>query len=507
MVMAKQAATKNLNKELATANAIRNPWGAGTVAAGLTPGRLSSILRGAAENDADDYLTLAEEMEERDAHYSSVLRTRKLAVSRLDLTVRAASDDKKDQDLADEIRAITKTPAYQEMMDDALDAIGKGYSVTEIIWSKGAKWTPENFIHRDPRFFMFHPDDPGEIRLKSETNQVNGQELEPFKFIVHRPRLKTGIALRGGLARLVAWSYLFKQYAVKDWIAFLEIYGVPLRLGKYGNSATDEQIDTLKTAVSNIGSDAAAVLPESMQIEFQQVAQASGGSDVFKSMAEWLDRQVSKAVLGQTMTSDDGSSQAQASVHNEVRKDLIDADAQQLTNTLNRDLVRPFIDLNYGTQDEYPTIHLSAPEQADMALLSDSLAKLVPLGLRVDSAEILAKLGLEMPGDDAVLLGQAIQGDDAAQNRVSGCHHCGTDTAINKESQDDPILNDMMEDWAVGLAPIMDPIMEQVEGAKDFDDLKKRLAKINDSVNLDELAESLASAGLVAYAQGVSGKG
>jgi hypothetical protein len=49
--------------------------------------------------------------------------------------------------------------------------------------------------------------------------------------------------------------------------------------------------------------------------------------------------------------------------------------------------------------------------------------------------------------------------------------------------------------------------MEQVEGAKDFDDLKKRLAKINDSVNLDELAESLASAGLVAYAQGVSGKG
>ena len=67
-------------------------------------------------------------------------------------------------------------------------------------------------------------------------------------------------------------------------------------------------------------------------------------------LAEWLDRQTSKAVLGQTMTTDDGSSQAQATVHNEVRHDILKSDARQLANTLNRDLIQPYVDLNFGPQ-------------------------------------------------------------------------------------------------------------------------------------------------------------
>jgi len=78
------------------------------------------------------------------------------------------------------------------------------------------------------------------------------------------------------------------------------------------------------------------------------------GRYVFARLAEWIDRQISKAVLGQTMTADDGSSHAQAQVHDEVRQDIIDADAKQLATTINRDLIKPYIDLNYGVQEEYP---------------------------------------------------------------------------------------------------------------------------------------------------------
>lgn len=76
-----------------------------------------------------------------------------------------------------------------------------------------------------------------------------------------------------------------------------------------------------------------------MKIEFEEIANAAGGAELFERLAEWLDKQISKAVLGQTMTTDDGSSQSQANVHNEVRMDILRADAKQLAATLNR-LVR-----------------------------------------------------------------------------------------------------------------------------------------------------------------------
>jgi phage gp29-like protein len=59
---------------------VRTVW-AETVASGLTPQRLATLMQRAAEGDHHDYLTLAEEIEERDGHYRSVLGTRKLAVA------------------------------------------------------------------------------------------------------------------------------------------------------------------------------------------------------------------------------------------------------------------------------------------------------------------------------------------------------------------------------------------------------------------------------------------
>ncbi|WP_332831726.1 phage portal protein family protein [Escherichia coli] len=41
----------------------------------LNPGRLAGILRNAANGITRDFFILAEEMEERDLHYASVLRT------------------------------------------------------------------------------------------------------------------------------------------------------------------------------------------------------------------------------------------------------------------------------------------------------------------------------------------------------------------------------------------------------------------------------------------------
>ena len=68
---------------LAHTTSVRNPR-PNSVASTITPQRLGGLLRSVVDgNNPQDYMTLAEEIEERDLHYASVLRTRKLAVAAL----------------------------------------------------------------------------------------------------------------------------------------------------------------------------------------------------------------------------------------------------------------------------------------------------------------------------------------------------------------------------------------------------------------------------------------
>lgn len=101
-----------------------------------------------------------------------------------------------------------------------------------------------------------------------------GTELPAYKFSIHRPKLKSGLPIRSGLARLAAWAFLFKSYTLKDWMAFLEVYGMPLRVGKYGASSSQAERRVLIQAVRDLSSDAAAIIPKEMEIEFIEAAGA-----------------------------------------------------------------------------------------------------------------------------------------------------------------------------------------------------------------------------------------
>lgn len=383
---------------------IRQVWHS-SVASGLTPSRLAQVLASAAEGDAYDYLTLAEEMEERDMHYASVLGTRKLAIVGLSVSVEAASDAAEDVRLADAVRAIVDEAEFGEMISHLVDAIGKGYAVSEIVWDRSGKtWMPQ-FHERDPRWFRYDRDTGTELRLLDQQDPSNGITLPPYKFLVHRPRIRSGLPIRGGLARLAAPAYMCKAWTWRDWMAFADIYGLPMRLGTYGPAASKDDILKLISAVANLGSDAAAVVPQSTQISFQQAANVAGAGDFFEKLAQFWDKQISKGVLGQTMTADDGSSNSQAQVHQLVRLDILEADAKALSNTLQRQLLAPFIALNFAHQGKLPRIKVVVPQPEDTKALVDALSKLVPLGLKVEQSVIRDKLGIPDPAEDAELLG------------------------------------------------------------------------------------------------------
>ncbi len=387
---------------------VRSPFDP-EVTTGLTPARLRALLKRAKDGDHQDYLAMAGEMERRDPHYYSVLQTRKLAIFGLDRQVNApVEDDAAEDKIAEEVGSFIKSPVFGLSLLNILDGLGKGFSANEIIWEKDAnRWTPVDYKFRNPRWFTFDTETGEELRLFD--GSANGAELDAFKYIIHRPQIVSGLDLAGGLARIVAAMHMFKGYALKDWMAFAEVFGMPIRVGKFDQGATTEQKDDLKAAVRDIGSDAAAIIPKTMEIVFER-ANASGnaGSDrFFSDLHRTMNKEVSKAVLGQTMTVEDGSSLAQANIHNEVRIDIRNADAHQVANTVNRDLVRPFVDLNHGVRrkaSDYPVFSFDIEEPADMKLLSESLPPFIKMGLPVMVKTVLEKFGLPEPEENAEIL-------------------------------------------------------------------------------------------------------
>lgn len=393
---------KDLKKEQgrpSVTGGINSPWRE-SEAESLTPAKLASMLRSVDRNEAEAYLILAEEMEEREPHYRSVLSTRRMAVSGAPVSVEAASDDAQDKKIRDFVEERTKRPEFEGLVLDLMDAVGKGFSCVEILWDRQANvWDPVAYAHRPARHFVFDYETMSRPLLRALTDlkeNEQGVELDPYKWLVHTPKLISGVPLRSGIARTVAICYAAKRFTLGQWMTFLEVYGMPARVGKYPSDMKARSKELLRV-VQRMGTDAAAVIPAEMEIELIERKVGASAGDIFLGPLKYWDEQTSKVVLGQTMTSDDGSSLAQAQVHNEVRHDIAGADQRAVSATINRDWTRALVDLNFGPQEKYPIVRVASERKEDTTALMVNVKTFVDMGGEVSMSEIRDRLGLMEP--------------------------------------------------------------------------------------------------------------
>ena len=377
---------------------------------GLTPSRLAAILHSAENHDLIAQCELAEDFEEKDGHIFSELSKRRRAVLGYDWRIvppLEASEAEKQDALM--IEAILKQCTWlEDALFDATDAILKGFSALEIEWHRfGRQWLPVSAQQRPAAWFQTNPHDGTELRLRD--GSYEGMALAPFNWITHHARAKSGYLNRQGLVRVLAWPFIFKNYSVRDLAEFLEIYGLPIRLGRYPGGANESEKATLLRAVMSIGHNAGGIIPQGMEIDFE-TATNSASADSFMAMIDWCERTQSKAILGGTLTSQaDGKSSTNAlgNVHNEVRKELTQSDATQLARTLTRDLVYPLYALNgssYHSPQRCPRFEFDFTEAADIAVLANSLPHLVNAGAKIPLYWVNQELQIPEPkAGEAVL--------------------------------------------------------------------------------------------------------
>lgn len=381
---------------------------------GLTPGGLGAIFREADQGAVRRQMELFEEMEEKDAHLASLLQTRKLAVLGLDYEVLPYADTPEDKRIAEAVgELVFGIPELESAFLDLLDAIGKGFALTEINWGFDGKRARVEELKWVPQKKITFVEDLAP-RLVTANGPWQGVPFPPWKVIYHRYKAKSGHDTRAGVLRVVGYMYLLKNYSLKDWATFNEVFGMPLRLGKYDPASTPSDREALITAVRNLGTDAAGIISKNTEIEFVEATnRPSGSANPFQVLADFCNREMSKAVLGQTLTTDTSGgtgTYATARVHAQVRSDLVEADAQALGQTLREHLLRPLVGFNFGWDKPVPWFRFRYEEGEDLKTLSEVYRNLANLGMPLSVEHVAERFGIPLAREGQAIIGEGKEG-------------------------------------------------------------------------------------------------
>nr|WP_083600963.1 DUF935 domain-containing protein [Xenorhabdus thuongxuanensis] len=470
---------------------------------GLTPARAAEILIDAERGQLLAQCELAEDMEERDAHLQSELGKRRRALQSLDWKItppsNASREEIHDAELLTEI--LRDADWLPDCIFDATDAILKGFSCQEIEWETVDDLIiPRSVEWRDPAWFQTPQGERNELRLRDGT--ADGAELQPFGWIQHVAKSKSGYLARTGLIRTLVWPFIFKNYSVRDLAEFLEIYGLPIRVGTYPAGATDNEKRTLLQAVMSIGHNAGGIIPRSMMIDFKNAA--DGTADPFMGMMSWAELSMSKAILGGTLTSQaDGatSTNALGNVHNEVRFEVRNSDATQLAATLTRDLVFPLYALNcqsFDNQRRKPVFEFDLSEPEDVTAYAAALPQLVSMGMKIPVQWAHDKLQIPMAADDEDCLKSAPPpAPDFSSAMLSALPDAvlSADTASVSVNTIPGAVSG--QEWQSAVDPLLTPLIQALETGG-YAAAQQKAAELYAGMDDDQLADMLHRAMFVA---------
>lgn len=471
---------------------------------GLTPSRLSGILRAADDGDLTAQHRLFADMEERDAHLLCEIGKRKLAVMDLDWDIvpprNATAAEKANAEWVKEVLTDAVDPV-EDLLLALMEGVGHGFAATELEWRReGAEWLPA--FHPRPQEWFRLDRFRRELRLIDAS--ADGAAMQPFGWVLHtHGKAKTGYLGRMGLHRALVWPFLYKAYSLGDFAEFLETYGLPIVLGKYYQGASKDEKASLMRAVTALGHDARAIIPTDMAIEIQKVT-ADGSGTPHLAMIDWADRAQSKAVLGQTTSSEaraTGLGSGVASVHNEVRNDIRNADARQIAGTITRDLIYPLLALNRGGIDSLsrcPRLVFDTGEAEDLVTLADGVDKLVKAGMRTIPVKwVHEKARIPEPAEGEATLG----GEAEPETKVSPGATAALAALKAGASQTDDLdalAADMASDWERVTEPLVSPIERLMQECKTLEEFRARLPQVLEQMDAEALVGLLAKGAFAA---------
>lgn len=257
-----------------------------------------------------------------DPHLSAVIQSRKIkTLSKPYQVVNKDGEEDKEK------TALLQNKWFRTFMDMALDAKYWGFSLIQFGDLVDNLFSDVEIVSR----FNVKPEMGIVVQFPSDMKGISWND-SPYKDWTIFVGDKIDLGLLNKAAPIVIW----KKNAMGAWSEYQELFGIPMRIGK--TNITDELLlNNMSTMMSTIGRAAWGVFDTEDSIELI-AGSTTTNADIYQKMIELLNAELSKLILGQTMTTDDGASRSQAQVHESVANEYAAADQMDLESAINDQL-------------------------------------------------------------------------------------------------------------------------------------------------------------------------
>jgi SPP1 gp7 family putative phage head morphogenesis protein len=270
-----------------------------------------------------------------DAHLMSVIQTRKINVMGKPFKLVNAATGEEDKTKT----TLFLSPWFRKFLSLSLDAEFWGHSLIEFGDVVDGQFLDVELVPRAnvvPEFGYVLQDVNG------------GGEKYDYRNDSGLWVIEVGSPRNLGLLEKAAPHVLWKKAASAAWSEYCEIFGMPIRLGKTDSQDTKERAD-FERMLRDMGSAAYIMLSPDENVEFAESTR-SDAYMVYNERIERANSEISKLILGQTMTADNGSSRSQSEVHERVAEAYAEADMQEIADVINFRLLPFLIERGYPLQ-------------------------------------------------------------------------------------------------------------------------------------------------------------
>jgi len=375
------------------------------------------------------YVDLLNELLEKEPHGYAVLQKRILGVATAKRSITPSKNAKGKrevklaQQIAEDVEArINAIPDLTQHLAGLLWATYYGLSGREIHWARdGASWVPQrlSMVHSRRLAYpvsgswdLYLYDQAGNFQEGGVKRGTFGLRIADFpnKFIVHAPQVRGDYPTREGLGRQLAYWFALKLVASRGAPQYLERFTKPWPHASYSTEengqkrpATDEDIEQAKAALDMMGGGnlKSWVHADTIEVDFLNPDGSNGKPKL--TYSQWFDicnAEMSKVANGGTLGTDVGDSGGNRALGETQRKgeiSLLKYDGDALAGTLHRDLVMPFVRLNYPDAIKLaPELTIHVEDDPDPMQIIDRGVKAAGVGMPVDADELAKQAGIPL---------------------------------------------------------------------------------------------------------------
>lgn len=308
----------------------------------------------------------------RDEQVQACYQQRFKALTSCEWEVTPGGDRRVDLKAADSIREQLSGINWDDITEKHLYALHYGYSVAECLYMRDGSHislddTRGGIRVRNRRRFRFDAD--YNLRLITWSDQSMGERMPDRKFWTFSVGADNHDDPTGkGLGHWLYWLTYFKRSDMRVWLRYLEKFSQPTVLVEYPPGMSKEDQDELLKAAHSMMNASAVKVPQGAVFRFLE-ASRSGTAD-YKALWDTCNAGISKVILSETMTLDGGSSRSQAEVHQTVVQSVIKGDADLISQSFNKSVVKWLTDWNYPGA-AYPTVWRKTEAPGDLKIQVD----------------------------------------------------------------------------------------------------------------------------------------